>query len=166
MCRSCVYMVPALIHHCACRWPSTICARPSAGTVLIIKLYIFSPKFLWLLAKRVNFSGSLFAINGFINFLWANERFCIYSSLQVLLSVASSCHCLWCRPGGHFKNTYELLNLRALKYSPVNKIHIFQCMGKIFCVEFQRYPLKFHTKYLTHTLRDTIFIQHWNFKSS
>ena len=25
-------------------------------------------------------------------------------------------------------------------------------MGKIFCVEFQRYPLKFHTKYLTHTL--------------
>ena len=30
-----------------------------------------------------------------------------------------------------FKNTYELLNLRALKFSPVNKIHIFQCMGKI-----------------------------------
>ena len=69
-------------------------------------------------------------------------------------------------PGGRFKKTYELLNLRALKISPVNKIHIFQCMGKIFCVEFQRYPLKFHTKYLTHTLKDTIFIQHWNFKSS
>ena len=43
-------------------------------------------------------------------------------------------------PGGRFKNTFELLNLRALNYSPVNKIHIFQCMGKIFCVEFQRYP--------------------------
>ena len=57
---------------------------------------------------------------------------------------------------GRFKKTYELLNLRALKISPVNKIHIFQCMGKIFCVEFQRYPLKFHTKYLTHTLKDTI----------
>ena len=57
-------------------------------------------------------------------------------------------------PWGRFKNTYELLNLRALKCSPVNKIHIFQCMGKIFCVEFQRYPLKFHTKYLTHTLKD------------
>ena len=69
-------------------------------------------------------------------------------------------------PGGRFKNTYELLNLRALKYSPVNKIHIFQCMGEIFCVEFQRYPLKFHTKYLTHTLKDRIFIQHWNSKSS
>ena len=68
--------------------------------------------------------------------------------------------------GGRFKNTYELLNLRALKFSPVNKIHIFQCMGMIFCVEFQRYPLKFHTKYLTHTLKDMNFIQHWNFKGS
>ena len=69
-------------------------------------------------------------------------------------------------PGGRFKNTYELLNLRALKFSYVNEIHIFQCMGKIFCVEFQRVPLKFHTKYLTHTLKDMIFIQHGNFKSS
>ena len=69
-------------------------------------------------------------------------------------------------PGGRFKNTYELLNLRALKFSYVNKIHIFQCTGKIFCVEFQRYPLKFHTKNLTHTLKDMIFIQHWKFKSS
>ena len=68
--------------------------------------------------------------------------------------------------GGRFKNTYELLNLRALKFSPVNKIDIFQCMGKIFCVEFQRVPLKFHTKYFTHTLKDTIFIHMWNFKSS
>ena len=43
--------------------------------------------------------------------------------------------------GGRFKKAYELLNLRALKFSPLNKIHIFECMGKIFCVEFQRYPL-------------------------
>ena len=28
---------------------------------------------------------------------------------------------------------YELLNLRARKFSPVDKIHIFQCMGEIFC---------------------------------
>ena len=47
--------------------------------------------------------------------------------------------------GGRFKNTYELLNLRALNFSPVDKIHIFQCIGNIFCVEFQRYHLKFHT---------------------
>ena len=68
--------------------------------------------------------------------------------------------CWQLKTRGPFKNTYELFNLRALKYSPVNKIHIFQCMGEIFCVEFQRYPLKFHTKYLTHTLKDTIFKQH------
>ena len=61
-------------------------------------------------------------------------------------------------PGGRFKNTYELLNLRALKISKLHKKHIFQCMGKIFCVEFQRVPLKFHTKYLTHTLKDVDFI--------
>ena len=66
---------------------------------------------------------------------------------------------------GRFKNTYELLKLRALKVLPVNKIYIFQCMGKIFCVEFQRYPFKFLTKNLTHILKDMIFIQHWNFKS-
>ena len=53
-------------------------------------------------------------------------------------------------------------HLWALKSSPVNKIYIFQYMGKIFCVEFQRYPLKFHTKYLNPTLKDMILIQHWN----
>ena len=68
--------------------------------------------------------------------------------------------------GGRFKKAYELLNLRALKISMLYKSHIFQRMGKIFCVEFQREPLKFHTKYLTHTLKDAIFIQHWYFKSS
>ena len=36
------------------------------------------------------------------------------------------------------------------------KLHIFQCMGRIFCVEIQREPLEFHTKYLTLTLEDTI----------
>ena len=36
----------------------------------------------------------------------------------------------------------------------LSKMHIFQCMGEIFCVEFQREPLKFRTKYLTHTLKD------------
>ena len=78
------------------------------------------------------------------------------------------CYCTWCmscgsrllhlteessNSGAHFKNTYELLNLRALKFSPVNKFHIFQCMGKIFCVELQRIHLKFHTQYLTHTVK-------------
>ena len=68
--------------------------------------------------------------------------------------------------GGRFKNTYELLILRAINISILYKIEIFQCMGKIFCVEFQRFPLKFHTKYLIHTLKDDDFIQCWKFKSS
>ena len=71
---------------------------------------------------------------------------------------------LW--PGGRFKNAYELLNLRALKILMLFISHIFQCMGKIFCVEFQRVPLKFHTKYHTHTLKDADFINGWKFKSS
>ena len=58
--------------------------------------------------------------------------------------------------GRHFKNTYELVNLTSLKSSLLNKLHIFQCVGKICCVEFQRVPLKFYM----------IFIQFWKFKSS
>ena len=102
----------------------------------------------------------------------AFSRYCqetpnmIYTIMRIIDRAwpKSNQFCRW--SGGRFKKTYELLNLRALKISPVNTIHIFQCMDKIFCVEFQRYPLQFHTKYLTHTLKDTIFIQHWNFKSS
>ena len=65
---------------------------------------------------------------------------------------------IWIPGSRHFKNTYELLNLRALKISSLCKKHTFQCMGKIFYVEFQREPLKFHTNYLTHTLKDAHFI--------
>ena len=54
----------------------------------------------------------------------------------------------------------------ALKFSRLNEIHIFQCIRKIFWVEFQRKPLKFHTKYFTRTLKDIISIQYWNSKSS
>ena len=59
---------------------------------------------------------------------------------------------------GAFKKRDEFLNLRALKISVLYENHIFQCMGKIFCVKFQRVPLKFQTKYLTHTLKDVDFI--------
>ena len=86
------------------------------------------------------------------------RRHCIHYDVTVMKSLKviwRSCH----RRFHLFCLTYELLNLRALKFSLVNKIHIFQCMGKIFSVEFQRYPLKFHTKYLTHTLKDTISLR-------
>ena len=49
--------------------------------------------------------------------------------------------------------------LRVLKFSPVNKIHIVQCMGEIFCVEF---PHKISYPYIERCN----FILHWHFKSS
>ena len=36
-------------------------------------------------------------------------------------------------------------------------------MGKIFCVQFQMYHLNFHTKYLTHSLKDVHFVRVWKF---
>ena len=45
------------------------------------------------------------------------------------------------------------------------KNHGFQSMDKTFCVEFQRVPLKFHTKYQTHTLKDVDLILRWKIKS-
>ena len=60
-----------------------------------------------------------------------------------LLILHFQCHC--CRCQGHimglgrFKKAYELLNIRALKFSPVDKMYIYQWMGKIFCVEFQTF---------------------------
>ena len=64
------------------------------------------------------------------------------------------------------KNAYELLNLKAFLVCEYTKCTLFQCMGKIFWVEFQRVHLKFHTMYLTHTLKDDIIVQCSNFKSS
>ena len=54
----------------------------------------------------------------------------------------------------------------AFKFSLLNKLHFFQSMGKIFCVEFQRALLKFHMKYLIYILEDNILIQFWKFKNS
>ena len=53
-----------------------------------------------------------------------------------------------------FQKRCRALKSQSIYFSPANKIVILQCNGKIFCVEFQRAPLKFHTKYLTHTLKD------------
>ena len=38
--------------------------------------------------------------------------------------------------GGGGGGTYELLNIRACEYQHLNKTHIFQYMGKMFCVGF------------------------------
>ena len=39
---------------------------------------------------------------------------------------------------GGVKNTYELVNVGAFNLLLIMKLHPFQYMGKIFCVEFQR----------------------------
>ena len=67
---------------------------------------------------------------------------------------------------GGIKNTYGLFNLRAVKFTTWYENCVLLCMSKIFYVEIQRVPLKFNTKYLTHTLKDVYFIRIWNFKSS
>ena len=57
-----------------------------------------------------------------------------------------------------FKSACKLLNLRASSFSPQKKV---QCVGKIFCVEYE-----ISQKYLTHTLKDAIVIKRLNFQSS
>ena len=42
----------------------------------------------------------------------------------------------------NFNNTDELLNLRTLKISTSDKYGFFQCMGKIFCVQFSKVPFE------------------------
>ena len=37
--------------------------------------------------------------------------------------------------------------------------------GQDICVEFLRYPLKFHTKYLAYTLKDLYSIEKWNWRA-
>ena len=65
-----------------------------------------------------------------------------------------------CWPGGLFKKAYELVDLGDLKSSLLNKLHIFQCTDKIFCVEFQRVTLKFNNKKIPLT----ISVQSWKFR--
>ena len=73
----------------------------------------------------------------FIPILFSIYIFCLYLCINAskLWSVRPIHDSGWVGGGGvRFKNTYELLNLRALNFSPMNKI--FHRMGKIFCVEF------------------------------
>ena len=44
-----------------------------------------------------------------------------------------------------------------------SKMHILRCLGSKFCVKFQRCPLKFHTKFWTHTPQNMHFMRWWKF---
>ena len=57
----------------------------------------------------------------------------------------------------YFFHLCKNAHMNGLEYSSLNKMYIFQCIGKRFCVEFQKMPLKFHTKYFTHTLKAILF---------
>ena len=50
--------------------------------------------------------------------------------------------------GGIKKNANERLYLSALEFSLLNKIQIFQCMGKIFCVGNFEIPHKISYPYI------------------
>ena len=98
----------------------------------------------------------------FFNFTLQHSKGVIVSGLQerenifIVIDVQTSPLSRSC-----FKNAYELLNLRSFKISISIKTISFSIW-----VEFHKVPLKFHTKYLTHTLKDVDFIHMWKFKSS
>ena len=46
---------------------------------------------------------------------------------------------------------------KVVKFLPPCKMHILRCMGSKFCVKFQRAPLKFRTKFWTHTPQNVHF---------
>ena len=54
---------------------------------------------------------------------------------------------------GAFQKRLRSRKCFSSKFSFINKLLISQCMGKIFCVEFQRDPFTCRTKYPTHTLK-------------
>ena len=81
----------------------------------------------------------------------------------------------WCRQAtSHYLSQcwprsmwpYGVTRPQWVKCSIFNKLHIFWCTVKKFCVEFRMVPLKFRTNYLIHTLKDTILIHCWKFKNS
>ena len=143
-------------------WQSNDCPSASKATLMNMDKY-----FMWIHYERLH-NHNKAKHNKTVCIFLGIYCTCIVTSViavdGTLLSGARTSQL--CVLGGRFKNAYELLNLRALKISMLYKNRIFQCMSKIFCVEFQRVPLKFHTKYLTHTLKDVNFIHRWNFKSS
>ena len=77
--------------------------------------------------------------------------------------LSSVCVCVWGGGGGGgggggvnviLLQVLCRLIVVLLKSSLLNKLHIIQCVGKIFCVECQGCPLKLHTKYVIYTLKD------------
>ena len=86
--------------------------------------------------------------------------------LKMLSTTSYWMHLINCVQGGAFKNTYEHLNIIALKFSLVDKLHIFQCVVKILCVELQSTLWNSTQNILPIQWKILFFIQYWNSKSS
>ena len=53
-------------------------------------------------------------------------------------------------PGARLTKAYDVTIQRyrnSHAKTENGKMHILRCMGSKFCAKFQRYPLKFHTKF-------------------
>ena len=89
-------------------------------------------------------------------------RHCNAFSRQFLWRVDQTC---W-RPGARLTKAYDVTIQRCRKsHAKIedSKMHILRCMSTKFCVKFQRCPLKFHTKFWTHTPQNMYFMRCWKF---
>ena len=83
-------------------------------------------------------------------------RYCIYFTSLPTKSPS------W--PKGHFKGTYKFSNHSTLfKIWLLYRMYIFQCVGTLFCEEFQRVPLIFPKKILHQYTERYDFMQMWKF---
>ena len=73
---------------------------------------------------------------------------------NLCLSLKASISCIQRRG----KTTYKFLNLRALKFSPVNKIYIFRYGWDILCGISHKISYTYIERY--------DFTQHWNLNNS
>ena len=75
-------------------------------------------------------------------------KLCIFPLLKPQADpIRRSNHFPWMEWQWRVKNVNELLDLRPPKFS-IYKSRMFQFMVKIFCVEFQRFFMKFHKNVL------------------
>ena len=101
-------------------------------------------------------------------------RFLIMSSLvhtSLLYHVHSvSMVAVWCLmfcdSGARLTKAYGITIQRYRKSHTkikVSKMLILWCMDSKFCLKFQRFPFKFHKKFLTHTAQNMHFTRCWMF---
>ena len=91
------------------------------------------------------------------------------------ISMRDSCS-VWI-PGARLTKAYDV-TIQRYRNSHAkignSKMHILRCMCSKFCVKFQRCPMKFHTKFWTHTPQNMhcifcgVCVQNfaWNFKGA